>query len=170
LKVSESLAMVGERILVANLTDVELVIEVERQLSWSSRPSPGDPRAPLSEVLFCNAVVPVVAARLAGRPYRRMPGVAEDTGPIDFSLLHLRNPDADVTPVVGERRRAVASFRRYLSELSDADLASTARFHFGTSRKYIAGRGYDPRLAQIVLPEMIRRVTDRRGSRSRTRR
>src|SRR3546814_3062955 len=106
MKLSESSAMVVERIQVANLTDGELVIEAERQLSWSNRPSPGNPRAPLGEVLFCNAVVPAMAARLAGRPNRQLPGTPVDERPIEAARLNLVDPEGEIQPTVEEIGRA----------------------------------------------------------------
>lgn len=163
MKASDASAMVGERIQFANLTDKELVIEAERQLSWSCQPSPGNVHAPLGEVLFCNAVIPVMVARLTKRPVRRLVGVPNDDRAIDLALLRTEGTDGDTQVAVEERRRAVAVMRRQLDGLSDKDLAATARFHFAGSRGALAGRGYDPRLAQLILPEMIRRLTERRA-------
>lgn len=160
---SDASARVGERIQFANLSNKDLVIEAERQLSWSCQPSPGNVHASLVEVLFCNAVLPAVIARLMKRPIRRLSGVPEEDGqPIDMGRLRLDEADGQTKTAVEERRRAVAALRGQLADLSNADLAATARFHFARCRPAISGRGYDPRLAELILPEMIRRLTEGR--------
>src|SRR3546814_6150507 len=90
-----------------------------------------------------------------------MPG---DDRQIGAARLNLVDDEGELQLTVEERRRAVAALRSQLVDLPDKDLAATARFHFATCRGALSGRGYDPRLAEVVLPEMLRRLGESRSA------